>query len=64
MAVVVEFTGKINSDLTVKFPFKYFRGNRYIMVVYDYDINAIIIEAIKSVKENQSPMHMKHYTTA
>ena len=44
---VIEFTGKINSELTFKVPLKYFRGNRYIMGMYDYDINSILTEAIK-----------------
>ena len=44
---IIELTGKINSDLTEKFPFKYFIVNRYIMVMYDCDINAVLIEAMK-----------------
>ena len=35
MSGVLELTGKMDSDLTGKFPFKYFRENRYIMVLYD-----------------------------
>ena len=31
---VIELTGKMYSDLTGKFRLKYFRGNRYIIVVY------------------------------
>ena len=46
MAGVVELIGKINSDLTDKFPFKYFIGNRYIMVTYDYNKNDILTEVI------------------
>ena len=45
---IIELTGKINSDLTEKFPFKYFRGDRYIMVVYEYDINSILAESMKN----------------
>ena len=39
---VIELKVNIYLDLTVKFPFKYFRGSRYIMVMYDYNINSII----------------------
>ena len=50
MAGVVELTGELYLDLTVKFPSKYFRGNRYTIVVYDYYINAIITEAMKNLE--------------
>ena len=33
-------------DLTGRFPFKSSRGNEYIYIVYDYDSNAILAEAI------------------
>ena len=48
MASVVDLTGNIYSDLTVKFPFKYLRDNIYIMVMYDYDRNAILTEAMNT----------------
>lgn len=35
-------------DLTGRFPHKSSRGNEYILVVYDYDSNAILAEALKS----------------
>ena len=62
MASVIYLTGNIYPDLTVKFIFKYFWGNRYILVMYDYAINSIIAELIDKFKDNQSSMHMKHYT--
>ena len=64
VAGVIELTGKINSDLTGKLPFKYFRGRRYIMVMYDYDSNTILAESMNIVRGNQLSMHMKHYTTS
>ena len=40
--------GKIYSYPTGKIPFKYFRGNIYIMVMYDHDSNYIPTEAMKN----------------
>ena len=61
MAGVIGLIGNINSDSTGKFVFKDFRGNRYITVMYDYDSNSILSEAMKTVRENKPSMHMKHY---
>ena len=36
------------SDLTGRFPHISSRGNCYLLIVYDYDSNAILVEAIKS----------------
>ena len=47
---VTEVTEKICSDLTRKLLFKYFRGNSYIMVIYNYDSNSILTEAIKDLE--------------
>ena len=49
MAGFIELTGEIYSDLTGKLPFKYLRGNRYFMVMYDYNSNAILTEALKNL---------------
>ena len=47
MAGVNELIGKVNTYLTGKLPFKSFIINRYIMMMYDYDSNSILTEAIK-----------------
>ena len=60
MAGVVELIGKINSDLTDKFPFKYFIGNRYIMVTYDYNKNDILTEVINICERQKNCMHMTY----
>ena len=39
---------KIYSDQTGKFPYKSSRGNQYIMIMYDFDSNAILVEPLKS----------------
>ena len=35
-------------DLTGRFPHMSSRGNHYLVVVYDYNSNAIVVEPIKS----------------
>ena len=40
--------GKTYSDQTGKFPHMSSRGNQYVVVLYDYDSNAIILEPLKS----------------
>ena len=41
-------TGKIFSDKTGRFPVTSSKGNKYIMIMYDYDSNIILGEAMKS----------------
>ena len=36
------------SDLTGRFPHQSSRGNKYIIILYDYDSNAILMEPLKS----------------
>ena len=40
--------GMIYTDLPVRFPFTSSRGHKYLFVLYDYDLNAILAEPIKS----------------
>ena len=49
-ATIIPFNLKITgfSDLTGAFPYKSSRGNLYVMVMYDYDKNAILAEPIKN----------------
>ena len=39
---------KIYSDQTGAFPYKSSRGNQYLLVMYDYDSNAIVFEPLKT----------------
>ena len=48
MAKVVHITGQIYTDLPGCFPTKSSRGHSYILVLYDYDSNAILAEPMKS----------------
>ena len=41
------------NDLTGKFPHKSSRGHQYILVVYDYDSNAILAAPLKSRQQAQ-----------
>ena len=41
-------TGKTFTDQTGRFPVTSSKGNKYIMIMYDYDSNNILGEAIKS----------------
>jgi hypothetical protein len=50
---VIEITGQIYSDQTGRFPVISSRGNKYIMVVYDYDSRAILAEPIKNRSERE-----------
>ena len=49
----IQMTGQIYSDQTGRFPVTSSRGNKYIMIVYDYDSNAILSEPLKSRTENE-----------
>ena len=51
--------GESYSDLTGRFPITSNRGAQYIFVLYDYDSNAILVEAIKS---RQADEILKAYT--
>ena len=44
----IEETGKVYTDQTGRFTVRSSAGNQYILVLYDYDSNAILTEAIKT----------------
>ena len=46
-------TGKIYTDQTGRFPQQSSQGNNYLMVLYDYDSNAILVEPIKNRTQNE-----------
>ena len=45
---ILPLTGLIHSDLTGRFPVTSSLGNQYILVVYDYDSNAILVDPLTS----------------
>ena len=50
MALILPFESRMTGyvDLTGRFPYPSSQGNQYIMVMYDYDSNAIIAEPIRN----------------
>ena len=44
----IEFTGKVSTDQTGRFPVTSSRGSKYLMVLYDHDSNAILVEPLTS----------------
>ena len=44
----VEISGKVYSDQTGSFPHNSIRGTKYIMILHDYDSNAILAEPLKN----------------
>jgi hypothetical protein len=49
----IEATGQIYTDQTGRFPTTSSRGNKYVMILYDYDSNAILAEPLKSKSEGE-----------
>ena len=50
---------KLYSDQTGKFPYQSTRENNYIMVMYDYDLNGIMVEPYKTKKGNELASTLK-----
>ncbi len=44
----IEQTGKIYTDQTGRFPVTSSKGNKYILLLYEYDTNASLTEPIKN----------------
>jgi hypothetical protein len=57
-AAVTKVTGQIAIDLTSQFPVTSSRGNKYILVLYDYYSNAILAEPIKDRSDSE---HLRAY---
>ena len=49
----IEATGQIYTDQTGRFPTTSSRGNKYVMILYDYNSNAILAEPLKSKSEGE-----------
>jgi hypothetical protein len=52
-AHIFEPTGQIYTDLPGGFPIKSNRGSQYIFVLYDFDINAILVEPMKNCTDRE-----------
>ena len=57
-AAAIEITGQISTDLTGRFPVTSSRGNKYLLVLYDYDSNSILTEAMKNRSDTK---HLQAY---
>ena len=44
----VNFTGKVSTDQTGRFPVTSSRGRKHLMVLYDHDSNVILAEPLTS----------------
>ena len=55
----IDETGKIYTDQTGRFPVRSSNGKQYVLVLYDYDSNAILTEAIKN---RTGPELLRAYT--
>ena len=47
---LMRVSGQIHSDLTGRFPIPSSNGYHYILIIYDYDSNSILMEPVKSRK--------------
>ena len=52
-AATIKITGQISTDLTGRFPVTSSRGNKYLLVLYDYDSNSILTDAMKNRSDNK-----------
>jgi hypothetical protein len=57
-AAVHDVTGQIYTDLTGRFPVQSSRGYKYILVLYDYDSNAILTEPMRNRSDTE---HLRAY---
>lgn len=48
---VVEITGRLYTNKTGHFPVTFSRGNKYVLVLYHHDTNAILAQSLKSRAE-------------
>ena len=49
----IDVSGKVYTDQTGRFPHASSRGSKYIMVLYDFDSNAILAEPLKTKTERE-----------
>jgi hypothetical protein len=57
-AAVTNITSQITTDLTGQFPVTSSRGNKYILVLYNYDSKAILAEPMQICSDNE---HLQAY---
>ena len=52
--LATDTTGTVYSDLTGKFPVTSLAGNKYVLVLYDYDSNAILFRPMRNRSDEQA----------
>jgi hypothetical protein len=57
-AASIDIRGEIATDLTGRFPTTSYQGHKYILIVYDYDSNAILVEPMKNRSAQE---HLRAY---
>jgi hypothetical protein len=53
-AIITELDGKVYTDLTGRFPTTSSKGNKYLLILYEYDGNAILAEPMKSRSDSEA----------
>jgi hypothetical protein len=53
-AIITELDGKIYTDLTGRFPTTSIKGKKYVLILYEYDGNAILAEPMKSRSDTEA----------
>ena len=53
---------QISTDLTCKFPLTSIREKMYLFVIYDYDINIILIRPMKAISDSEFIRAFKYLT--
>jgi hypothetical protein len=53
-AIITELDGKVYTDLTGQLTATSSKGNKYVLILYKYDGNAILAEAMKSRADSEA----------
>lgn len=61
-AAIFDVSAEIATDLTGRFPTMSSRGHQYILVLYEYDSNGILVEAIKTDRKKNTLGHTANCT--
>ena len=60
MMIPFKSTSKAFTDLTGPFPSVSSRGNKYVLIAYDYDSNAILATPVKTRRAGEMTKAFKH----
>ena len=54
-------TGKVYKDQAVRFPVKYSWGKSYVMLLYNYDSNDMLTQAMKNQTKESMTENIRNY---